>query len=87
MAKLFRNYSSRIARALSTIRAETSRAREVEEMFMMRKMPSNYPGISGNTGSGLPCLKNSSEETMFGSNKIKEQHETMKLQNEEVKFS
>ena len=29
-------------------------------------------------------LNNPSEETIFGSNKIKEQHETEKLQNEEV---
>ena len=35
----------------------------------------------GNTG---PYLKNTSEETIFGSNKIKEQRETMKLQNGEV---
>ena len=32
----------------------------------------------------VPYLNNPSEETIFGSNKIKEQHETMKLQNEEV---
>ena len=40
--------------------------------------------ISGNTGTyqNCPC-----EETVFGSNKIKEQHETMKLQNEEVMLS
>ena len=31
-----------------------------------------------------PYLNNHSEEAIFGSNKIKEQHETMKLQNEEV---
>ena len=30
----------------------------------------------------VPYLNNSSEETIFGSNKIKKQHETMKLQNE-----
>ena len=30
----------------------------------------------------VPYLNNSSEETIFGSNKIKEQHETIKLQNE-----
>ena len=30
----------------------------------------------------VPYLNNSSEETIFGSNKIKEKHETMKLQNE-----
>ena len=32
----------------------------------------------------VPYLNNPSEETIFGSNKIKEQHGTMKLQNEEV---
>ena len=32
----------------------------------------------------VPYLHNPSEETIFGSNKIKEQHKTMKLQNEEV---
>ena len=30
----------------------------------------------------VPCLKNSSEDTIFGNNKIKEQLETVKLQNE-----
>ena len=35
----------------------------------------------------VPYLNNPSEETIFGSNKIKEQHETMKLQNEEVMLS
>ena len=37
--------------------------------------------ISGNTGT-IPI--NPSEETIFGSNKVKKQHGTMKLQNEEV---
>ena len=32
-------------------------------------------------------LNNPSEETVFGSNRIKKQHETMKLQNEEVMHS
>ena len=32
----------------------------------------------------VPYLNNSYEETIFGINKIKEQHETMKLQSEEV---
>ena len=62
---LFRNYSSRLARALSTIRAGSAVA--VEKMFM-RKL--------GNT---VQYLNNSSEETIFGSNEIKEQHETMKF--------
>ena len=32
----------------------------------------------------LPCLDNHSEEAMFGSNQIQEQHETMKLQKKEA---
>ena len=32
----------------------------------------------------MPYLNHLSEETIFGSNKIKEQHEIMNLQNEEV---
>ena len=35
----------------------------------------------------VPYLSNPSEETIFGSNKIKEQHATMKLQNEEVIYT
>ena len=31
-----------------------------------------------------PYLNNSSEEAIFRSNKIKEEHETMKLQNKDV---
>ena len=44
--------------------------------MFMRKLPRT-------TGHRLeimvPYLNNSSEETIFGSNKIKEQHETMKI--------
>ena len=32
----------------------------------------------------IPYLNNPFEEAIFGSNKIKEEHETMALQNEEV---
>ena len=32
----------------------------------------------------VPYLNNPSEEAIFGSNRIKEQHDSMKLQNEEV---
>ena len=32
-------------------------------------------------------LNNPSEETLFGNNRIKKQHETTKLQNEEVMLS
>ena len=35
----------------------------------------------------VPYLNNLSGEILFGSNKIKEQHETMKLENEEVMHS
>ena len=50
----------------------------------MRKLPRTID-ISGNQKYILvPYLNNPSEETIFGSNKIKEQHGTMKLQNEEV---
>ena len=35
----------------------------------------------------VPCLNNPSEDTIFGSNKIKEQLKTMKLPNEEVMLS
>ena len=38
--------------------------------------------VAGDLEIMVPYLNNSSEETIFGSNKIKEQHETMKLQNE-----
>ena len=51
--------------------------RSLEEMFM-RKLPrtsQTYLEILG------PYLNKSSEGTIFGSNKIKEQHETMKVQN------
>ena len=80
---LFRNYSSRLARALSTIEAgrrARQTARAVEEMFMMRKLPRNLE-------MQVAYLNNSSKETIFGSNRIKKQHETMKLQNEEVMLS
>ena len=70
--KTFQNYWVRLARALSTIRA--GRAGEVEEMFM-RKLTKNYTYLE----ILVPYLNNPSEETIFGSNKIKEQHEPMKL--------
>ena len=44
---------------------QTASARGVEEMLMMRKLPVAY-------------LNNSSEETIFGSNRIKKQHKTIK---------
>ena len=80
-SQLFTTYWSRLARTLSTIRAGRARA-VVEEMFM-RKLTKNYTYLEILL---VPYLNNPSEETIFGSNKIKEQHETMKLQNEEVMF-
>ena len=71
---LFRNYSSKLARTLSTIRA--GRATAVEKMFMGKLTRASYLEML------VLYLNNSSEETIFASNKIKEQHETMKLQNE-----
>ena len=50
---LFRNYSSRLARALSTIkggRRARQTARAVEEMLMMRKLPRTSQ-TSRNAGS------------------------------------
>ena len=58
------------------------RARAVEKMFRR-----NYQELTRHPEILVPYLNNSSEETIFGSNKIKEQHETMKLQNEEVMLS
>ena len=76
-ASVFRDYPSRLARAFSAIRV--GRARAVEKMFR-----GNYQELASWTYPEIlvPYLNNSSEETIFGSNKIKEQHETMKLQNE-----
>ena len=62
-----RNYSSRLARALSTIRE--GRARAVEEMFTKNQTHLEVPSIPNNPSEGV----------IFGSNKFKEQHETMKL--------
>ena len=66
---LFRNYLSRFARALSTIRAGRAKAVEVE-MFM-RKLPRTRHIWKSEIL--VPYLNNPSEETIFGSNKIKEQ--------------
>ena len=50
-----------------------------QEMFM-RKLTKNQSYLE----VLVPHLNNPSEEATFGSNKIEEEHETMKLQNEEV---
>ena len=82
---IFRNYSSRLARVLSKIRAGMTRA--VEETFMMKL--ASYQELASYKYLEIlvPYLNHPSEETVFGSNKIKEQHETMKLQNEQVMLS
>ena len=41
-----------------------------------------YQELARNLEILVPYLNNSSDKTIFGSNKIKEQHETTKLQNE-----
>ena len=66
---------SRSAGALSIIRA--GRARVVEEMFI-RKLDQHHE-LDIYLEILAPQLNNSSEEIIFGSNKIKDQHETMKL--------
>ena len=74
-------WTLRERKARSTITPGTARA--VEEMFM-RKLPRTsqiYLEIM------VPYLNNPAEETVLGSNNIKEQHETMKLRNEEVMLS
>ena len=50
-----------------------------QEMFT-RELTKNYE----NPETVVPYLNNPSEEAIFGSNRIKDEHETMKLQNEEV---
>ena len=61
-------------RALSKIRV--GKASAVEE----KRVP-GCPQIFGYHTYGI---NNPSEEAIFGSNKLKEKHETMKFQNEEV---
>ena len=53
------------------------RARAVEKMFR-----GNYQELARHPEILVPYLNNSFEETIFGSEKIEEQHETMKLQHE-----
>ena len=50
-----------------------------QEMFT-RKLTKIYEYLE----TLVPYLNNPSEEAIFRSSKIKEEHETMKLQNEEV---
>ena len=50
---------------------------------MMRKLPTSFLDLE----ILVAYLNNPSEEAILESNRIKEQHETMKLQNEEVMLS
>ena len=68
---LFRNYSSRFARALSIIVGRKCLWENDQELASQ-----TYLQVL------VPYLNNASEETTFGSNQIKKQHETMKLQYE-----
>ena len=78
---LFRNYSSRLARALSTIRTWQA---ELEQSRERKCLWGNYQELASQTYLEIlvPYLNNSSEETILGSDEIKDQHETMKLQYE-----
>ena len=71
----FQKLLQQISQSPHTIRA--GMAREVEKVFR-----GNYQELARHIRKLVPYLKNSSEETIFGCNKIKEQHESMKLQNE-----
>ena len=53
-------------------------------MFIMRKLPRK---LARHLEMLVPYLNNPSEETIFRSNRIKKQHEAMKLQNEEPMLS
>ena len=64
---------------------QSSRRNVYEETAKNQLAIASISQASGNTGTNL---NNPSKETIFGSNKIKEQHETiMKPQNEEVMLS
>ena len=52
---------------------------ELQEMFT-RKLNKNYACLE----ILVPYLNNASQEAIYGSNKIKEEHETIKLQKGEV---
>ena len=72
---------NRLARALSTNRA--GRAKAVARGNVYDETAKNYRHI-WKSEILVPYLNNPSKENMFGSNKTKDQHGTMKLQNEEV---
>ena len=76
---LFRNYSSILA--LNTIRTQQAGLEQSRERKCFWGI---YQELASHTYLEILVryLNDSSEETIFGSNKIKEQHETMKLQNE-----
>ena len=66
-----------MSRVHSTVRV--GRTRAIEGVFT-RKLSKSWACLE----ILVPYLNNPSEEAIFGSNKIKEEHEAMKLQNEEV---
>ena len=73
---LFRSYSSRLGRTQYNQSSQgwSSRENVYEE--------TRYQELARDLEILVPYLNSSSDETIFGSNKIKKQHETMKLQNE-----
>ena len=83
MKILFIIYSSRLASTLSTIRAGTARA--VREN-VYEETDEDYTYLE--KLAGYHTMHNPFEETIFaifGSNKVKTQHEKMKLENERLK--
>ena len=77
----FRNYQSRLTRVLCTIRTDRARPVQVEEMYLSESK--NWLSISKNTDA-IP--RSSLCEVISKSNQNKEQHETTKLLNEEVRM-
>ena len=83
---LSKNYWNRLARALSTTGQAGGLDRQLEQQ---RKCLwwGNCLELAWHLEMLVAYLNNPSEETIFGSDRTKKQHETMKLQNEEVMLS
>ena len=86
---LFRNYSNRLAKALSTIGAvrrakQTASQNSGEDVYDEEAASKNQ--LARHLEMLLAYLNNTFEETIFRGNRIKKQHEAMQLQNEDKKL-
>ena len=86
---LFRNYSNRLAKALSIIgavrRAKQTASQNSGGDVYDEETAKNQ--LARHLEMLLAYLNNTFEETIFGGNRIKKQHEAMQLQNEGKKLS